>query len=76
MNLLGIGPYKQHFYDTAISSLEHVLRSSDSVDSIEVELKYAEFMYFNPIYPNILQQFPQVDREKVAWGHNLATSNY
>lgn len=45
-NILGMNLYYDQFFAVALDNLRKVLSSVDSVDNIEVELKYAEFRYF------------------------------
>lgn len=49
-NILNTSPYYDQFYGVALDSLKKVLTSNESLDNIEIELKYAEFKYFSYLY--------------------------
>ena len=45
-NMLGVNPYVDQFMVTVLTSLRQTLHSVDDIDSVEIELKYAEFKRF------------------------------
>jgi hypothetical protein len=45
-NMLGMDPYYDQFFAHALDNLRRTLLSAESVDNIEIEVKYAEFNYF------------------------------
>jgi hypothetical protein len=49
-NILGTSPYYDQFFAVALENLKRVLTSGESIDNIEIEIKYAEFKYFSCLY--------------------------
>lgn len=45
-NMLGVNPYVDQFMVTVLNSLRQTLFSTEDMDNIEIELKYAEFKKF------------------------------
>ena len=69
-NLLCITPYTDQFYSLALDSLRRIL-TTQPVEKIEIEFKYAEFKYFSPLYnENNFKELTPAVRQKIEYLYN------